>query len=398
VFEGVRILDVGTFVMVPTATVLFADLGADVIKVEHAPRGDPIRGIVMGGLDANAGSVHLMTEQANRGKRSVCLDLATPEAREVLYRLAETADVLITSLLASSRQALQIDVEHLRARNPDLIYVRADAVGPAGPEAGKPGFDAAVYWARAGLLNAVTVDGARPRQPRSGVGDRTASLAIAFGVASALFERERTGRATVVDTSLFAAAVWASSIDIVQSGVIGRDMSSVEMPVTNPLSNHYRTSDGRWIMLAMLRSEEWWTELCRHIGRLDLLDDPRFRDQAARAAHSADCAAELEATFAAAPLEEWRTRMATLRVPWEVVQNSCEVADDPQAAANGYIAEVEYPGGEKLRMVRTPVHFDGEPPPMGHAPEMGQHTEEILLELGYTWADIGALQDAGAIA
>jgi crotonobetainyl-CoA:carnitine CoA-transferase CaiB-like acyl-CoA transferase len=397
VFEGVRILDVATFLMVPTSTVLFADLGADVIKVEHAPRGDPIRGIVMGGLDPNAGSVNLMAEQANRGKRSVCLDLATPEGREVLYRLAETADVVVTSMLEPSRQSLQIDVEHLRARNPDLIYVRADAVGPAGPEAGKPGFDPGVFWARSGLLNAVTADGERPRQPRAGVGDRTASLAIAFGVATALFERERTGRATVVDTSLFAAAVWASSMDIVQSGVLGRDMSTVETKVTNPVSNHYRTADGRWIMFAILRSEEWWEELCRHIGRSDLFDDPRFHDYDGRAAHSAECAAELEATFATATLDEWRVRLATYRAPWEVVQNSCEVAADPQAEANGYIAEVEYPGGEKVRMVRTPLQFDGDLPPMGHAPEVGQHTEEILIELGYSWDDIGALQAAGAI-
>ncbi len=235
------------------------------------------------------------------------------------------------------------------------------------------------------------------RASRAGVGDRTASLAIAFGVATALFERERTGRATVIDTSLFAAAMWASSMDIVQSGVLGRDMSSVETKVTNPVSNHYRTADGRWIMFAILRSEAWWEELCRHIGRLDLFEDPRFHDYDGRAAHSAECAAELAATFAAAPLEEWRIRLATYRAPWEVVQNSCEVAADAQADANDYIADVEYPGGEKVRMVRTPVHFDGVPPPMGHAPEVGQHTEEILIELGYSWDDIGALQGAGAI-
>jgi crotonobetainyl-CoA:carnitine CoA-transferase CaiB-like acyl-CoA transferase len=147
----------------------------------------------------------------------------------------------------------------------------------------------------------------------------------------------------------------------------------------------------------MLESDRWWPEFCRHIGREDLLTDPRFTDARSRTKHSEACVEEIQATLSEAPLEEWRKRLANLRAPWEVVQTSFEAYDDPQAEANGYIVEVDHPSGERFKVVRTPVQFDGKAPKIGYAPEAGQHTEEILLEMGYTWEDIGRLQVAGAI-
>lgn len=396
-FQGLRVIDMGTWIMVPGASVLLADHGAEVVKVEHPRTGDPGRGLVTGGITPNKGSVNLMVEQVNRGKRSIGLDIAKPEGREVLYKLVEQADVFLTSFLPPARQKLQIDVEHLRAHNPHLIYVRADAVGPKGPEGGKPGYDSAVFFGRAGILNSFTHDGQPLATPRPGFGDKTASMSIAFGVASALYHREKTGEPAVVDVSLLSAAMWVASSDIVYSGALGRDFSRVERPATNPIATTYETADGRFIMLAMLESDRWWPELCRHIGREDLIADPRFADAKSRTANAEACVAEIGAVFAAAPLEEWRRRFATLRAPWEVVQNSYEVVDDPQAVANGYITEMHHPDGENFRVVRSPVQFNGQPAEIGFAPEVGQHTEEILLELGYGWEDIGALQEAGVI-
>jgi len=315
----------------------------------------------------------------------------------VLYKLVESADVFLTSFLPSARQKLQIDVEHIRARNPSIIYAKADAVGPKGPEGGKPGYDSAVFFGRGGILNSFTRADERLAQPCPGFGDKTASMAIAFGVASALFKRERTGEPSIVDASLLSAAMWVASSDIVYSGALGKDFSGVERRATNPIATTYQTADGRWIMLAMLESARWWPDLCHHIGRDDLLADPRFSDARSRSENSEACVEEIQATFSKAPLDEWRTRLATLRAPWEVVQTSFEVYDDPQAEANGYIVTVDHPSGERFKVVRTPVQFDGQAPEIGYAPEAGQHSEEILLELGYSWDDISQLQDACAI-
>ena len=396
-FEGVRVLEVGTWVMVPGAGVLLADFGADVVKVEHARSGDPARGLVTGGLTPNQGGVNLMVEQVNRSKRSVGLDLGQDAGRELLYELAGRADVFLTSFLPEAREKLRIDVDDIRAVNPRIVYAKADAVGPAGPDGGKPGYDAAVFFGRGGILNSFSVPDAPLPRPRPGFGDKTASLALAYGIAAALFRREREGAAAVVDVSLLGSAMWVASSDIVYSAALGSDFSRVERPATNPIATHYATADGRWIMLSMLESQRWWAPLCRALGREDLVDDARFADAAARASNAADCRAELAATFGAASLDEWRRRLAGLRAPWEVVADSAEVSTDPQAEANGYIATVDHPGGETIRVVRAPVTFDGTPPRLGTAPEFAQHTEEVLLELGHSWDRIAELKAQGVI-
>jgi crotonobetainyl-CoA:carnitine CoA-transferase CaiB-like acyl-CoA transferase len=391
------VLDVGTWVMVPASAVLLADHGADVIKIEHPRYGDPGRGLVTGGVSPQQGAVNLMAEQVNRGKRSIGLDIAKPEGLEILYELVRTADVFLTSFLPSARKKLHIDVDDIRKHNPKIIFAKADAVGSKGPEGGKPGYDSAVFFGRAGILNTFTRTGQPLAPPRPGFGDKTASLSIAFGVASALFNRERTGEGSVVDVSLFSSAMWVASSDIVYSGALGSDFSRIERPATNPVGTQYQTSDGRWIMLAMLESQRWWPEFCRQIGREDLIDDPRYVDAKSRAENAEACVAEIGKTFASATLAEWRERLASLTAPWEVVQNSYEVIDDPQAVANGYVAEVEHPGGQTLRVIRSPVQFNGQPSTVGVAPDAGQDTETILLELGKSWDDITTLKDAGII-
>ncbi len=396
-FEGVRVLEVGTWIMVPAAAVLLADFGADVVKVEHPAGGDPARGLVSGGVSPMQGAINLMTEQVNRGKRSIALDISSAAGREVLYELASRSDVFLTSFLPGARRNLRIDVEDIRAVNPSVVYAKADAVGPAGPEAGKPGYDAAVFFGRGGILNSFTRTGEALVQPRPGFGDKTASLSIAFGIASALYRREKTGVPAVVDVSLLGSAMWVASSDIVYSVAGGSDFSRRERAATNPIANHYATADGRWIMLSMLESQRWWAPFCRAIGHEELVEDPRFADSAARARHSAVCRALLAEIFGTASLEAWRARLASLAAPWEVVSDSAEVGSDPQAVANGYIATVDHPLGERVRVVRAPVTFDSDQADLRPAPEFGQQTEEVLLELGHSWEDIARLKESGAV-
>jgi crotonobetainyl-CoA:carnitine CoA-transferase CaiB-like acyl-CoA transferase len=397
-FDGYRVLELGTWVLVPAAATVLADFGADVVKIEHPRRGDPQRGLSTGGVTRDLGGVSIAMEQTNRGKRSVGLDVAVAEGREVLYELASRSDVFMTSFLPAARKKLQIDVEHIRARNPDIIYVRADAVGPRGPEGGKPGYDSAVFFGRAGILDSLDPDGVRLPPTLPGFGDKTGAMNIAFGVAAALLKRERTGEPSVVDVSLLASAMWVNSSSIVYSAAIGADFSRRQRRNTNPIAGTYRTADGRWIGLAMLESDRWWPDLCHHLGRQDLLADPRFVDAQARSDNNVACTEELAATFASAPLDDWRRRLATLWAPWEVVQNQVEVLDDPQARENGYVTEVDHPTGRKITVVRSPVQFDETLTPLGPAPEPGAHTEEVLLEIGHDWNDIARYQEQGAIA
>jgi crotonobetainyl-CoA:carnitine CoA-transferase CaiB-like acyl-CoA transferase len=399
IFAGYRVLEVATWVFGPATGTVLADFGASVIKIEHPVTGDPQRGLVTGGVSPTPGGVSLAMEQTNRGKRSVGLDIATPAGRDVLMELVAGTDVFLTNLLPRARAKLGIEPADIRAANPDAIYARADAVGQRGPEAGKPGYDFSVFWARAGFLDAVTPNGADQLvQPRPGFGDKTAAMSLAFGIAAALLKRERTGEPSVVDVSLLGAAMWSNSSDIIYSGGLGADFTKREIPRTNPISAYYRTADGRWIGLSMLESDRWWPDFCTHLGRPDLISDPRFADAAGRRQNNEACAAEIAGAFASADLDEWRRRFASLRGPWEVVQEQLEVLGDPQARQNGYLVDVEHPSGQTLTLVRAPVQFDDQPPEVGPAPEMAAHTEEVLLELGHSWEDIIALKDAGVIA
>lgn len=397
-FEGIRVLELGTWVMLPAAAAVLADYGAEVIKVEHPRTGDPGRGLVTGGVSPQIGSSNVFTEQHNRGKRSVGIDVAKPEGREVLYRIAATCDVFMTNMLPDARRKYNLDVEDIRRVNPNIIYVRADGVGLRGPESGKPGYDFSVFWARSGFLDAVTGRKAeRPVSPRPGFGDRTAAMSLAFGVATALFKRERSGHAAVVEASLLSAAVWSNASDIVYSAALGRNFTDIERPNTNPLGLSYHTSDNRWITLTMLESDRWWPELLRHIEREDLAQDPRFVDHASRAANAEACIAELTATFASRPISEWREKLRGMRAPFEIVQDQMDIINDPQVNANGYLTEIDHPSGQKVKVAAAPVQFDSELLSLTAAPEVGANTEEVLLEIGMDWDELIALKDANAI-
>jgi crotonobetainyl-CoA:carnitine CoA-transferase CaiB-like acyl-CoA transferase len=307
--------------------------------------------------------------------------------------------VFITNQLPKVLRKLRLEPDDVFRVNPRIVYARGHGHGVRGPDVEKGGYDAASYWSRGGLAHALTPPDARvPIMQRAAMGDSTGAIALAGGIAAALLQRERTGEAPVVDVSLLGTAMWVLAPDIV-AGMLTR----AEMPrgghgvPPNPIVNSYRSSDGRWIFLNMLQPSRYWADLCRHLERPDLIEDPRFRDDAARARNGAACVAELQAIFAGRSLAEWREKLATVEGVWAAMQSAREIPDDPQVVANGYLAELESAQGTPFRLVESPVQFEESPPALAPAPEMGQHTEEVLLELGVPWEEIAAHKAAGAI-
>ena len=301
VLSGVRILEVAQWWFVPASGAVLADWGADVIKVEHPETGDPQRGLSAAGFSFKEGGVDFMMQQSNRGKRSVGIDLNTPEGRELLYKLAAKADVFVTSFLPAARKKLRIDLEDIRAVNPDIIYVRGSGQGVRGPDAEKGGYDASAFWARGGIAHALTRPEIElPIMPRAAFGDSIGAMTIAGGIAGALFRRERHGVASVVDVSLLATAMWVLAPDIVASKLLepGKGMPSFgRKTAPNPLANSYKTKDDRWLLLMMLQPDRYWADFCRHVEREDLIDDERFADGATRFQNREACVAELDGEF-----------------------------------------------------------------------------------------------------
>jgi crotonobetainyl-CoA:carnitine CoA-transferase CaiB-like acyl-CoA transferase len=396
-FSGVRVVELAQWVFVPVAGALLADWGADVIRVER-PDGDPYRGLATQGIGTDGGGINLSMALANRGKRSVALDLSTEQGRTVLDRLLETADVFLTNFRPGALRRLGLDAETLMARYPRLVYARGHGFGVRGPDAGMPGYDSSAFWARGAMGHVLTPpDRDQPIGQRGAMGDRNGAMALAFGMAAALLRRERTGRGSVVDVSLLATAMWTLSSDVLAAlqGARPRALAGRE-DIPNPLVGTYRTSDGRHIQLVFLQGDRYWTDLCELLGRPDLAADARFADMASRRENRVACLAELDAEFGARTFEECKDLLSGLDAPWAPVQAVEELLDDPQVVANGYIGTVSEDGLE-YRLPTVPVQFDERPPPMRRAPEHGEHTETVLLELGYSWEDISALQDAGAL-
>jgi len=400
VMEGVRILEVAEYTFVPAAGAVLADWGADVIKVEHPTRGDAQRGLLTVGGASNTGQINFLMEHANRGKRSIGIDIQQPDGRALLYELAKSSDVFLTNFLPTARQKLEIDVEHLRAVNPSLIYARGSAYGVRGPESAKGGYDSTVFWARAGSGMGCKVPSHRepPPPPGPAYGDSMGGMTIAGGIAAALFARERTGEPSVVDISLLSTGVWAMGCGLTGAmlAMSGKFKAPSGAMYMNPLVGTFPAKDG-FIMLTMLQGHVFWADLCAHLDRADLAADPRFATPESFNAHSEAVKQELSAVFAQRTVADWRARLTTLKGQWAPHQNLPMLSSDPQVLANGLVVDVDAGDGSTFKLVANPVQFDERPPALRKGPEAGQHTEEILLERGIPWERIAELKKSGAI-
>ena len=397
-FDGVRVVELAQWVFVPVAGALLADWGADVIRIERL-EGDPYRGLATQGIGTDREGVNLSMALANRGKRSVALNLRHTTGLTVLHELLASADVFLTSLRPGALTRLGLDADTLRGRYPTLVYARGHGFGTRGPDANQPGYDSSAFFARGGVSHILTPpERDYPISQRGAMGDRNAAMALAFGIATALLKRMKTGVGSVVDVSLLATAMWTLSSDLlaVLNGGEANPMGG-RGPHVNPLTGNYRTKDGRHIQLMFLQGDRYWAEFCRVISRDELIEDPRFIDLTARRANADACVAELDSVFASRTFAEWKVLLAKLDAPWAPVQSVYEVIEDPQVVANGYVGEVVLDDGLAYRLPNVPVQLDEQTPTLRRAPEHGEHTEALLQELGYDWDAISNMMQDGVI-
>ncbi len=397
--EGIRIIEVAMWAFVPAAGAMLADLGAEVIKVEP-PSGDPIRGLVTGAAQTGSG-FDFSWESYNRSKKSITLDLKQAAGLAVLHKLLAEADVLLTSILPLARRALKIDAATIRAQFPDVIYAVGSAVGQKGPEGEKGGYDAISFWARGGPSSTMTEDGAaRPVSPPGpAFGDTLSGAMLAGAIAAAIAQRAMTGTASEVDVSLFGTALWSMQRYVAQSTCDGIDRfprPASGLP-NNVLVHNYRTSDGRFVALCMLQADRYWARLLELAGRPDIGGNPLYATAALRRDHRAACFAEMVALFESKTLAQWCAILAQQDGQWDVVRHVGEMKDDAQVQANGYLQRLTCDDGRTLPLVSVPMLFDGQPMTSTRAPEVGQHSDEILAGLGYDEEAIIDLKVAGVV-
>ncbi len=391
--DGVRVLELASFVAAPAAGALRADLGAEVIKVE-VPQGEILRHTrpKLMGFDSDFPEApHFHME--NRGKRSLALDLARPGATEAVRRVADRVDVVLTNMLPDRLAKYGLDAATLRARRPELVFAALSGYGHAGPEATRPAFDYTAYWARTGMMDLMRDPEAPPAFLRPGVGDHAAALSLATGILAALRVRDRTGEGQVVDVSLQRVGLYVLGNDAAMTLATGQDPEPHDRRrPRNPLWNQYETSDDRWLFLVMIESDRYWASLCHAIDRPDLAADPRYAGARERYRASEALTAALAETFASKPLDAWRQRLDEHRLIWAPVQTLVEATREPQARATGVFQEIDHPRAGRFETVAPPLEMSahamkGNRP----APDLGADGEAVLREAGLSEQEIRAL-------
>ncbi|WP_460304315.1 CaiB/BaiF CoA transferase family protein [Actinocorallia aurea] len=404
--QGVRVIEVAQFTFVPSAGAVLADWGADVIKIEHAEKGDAQRGLVKvygQSVVDDASTFAPIMDGPNRGKRSLGLSLEKPESKAILAELVRGADVFLTNFLPGARKRLGIDVEDIRALNPEIIYASGTSFAHSGPESDNGGYDGTAFWARAGNADSSTPPGYDRiiNQPGGAFGDNIGGMTIAGGIAAALFARAQGQGAPTVDISLLGVGAWANQLNVNMALLAGGPLPKYDprqaQAVPNPLSNNYLTSDDRWISLIMLQPGRYWADFCEKVGRPDLAVDERFDSAEKLTANSAEAVQIIKDIIVQRTKDEWVKAFEHLEGQWSVVQNNFEVGHDPALRAIGQIADVVDAEGRTQKLVASPVVFDRRPIELKRAPQFAEHTDEILRDLGLSDEELIQLKIAGAV-
>ena len=395
--QGLKVIEFASYIAAPGAAGILADWGAEVIKVER-PEGDPMRNVFGDAKSALSGNPTFGLD--NRGKRAVVLDTSKPDGREALTRLAAEADIFLTNVRPASLKRAGLDDETLRAANPRLIYAVVTGYGLEGPDAAKPGFDVTAFWSRAGVAHMHAPKGTDPFILRTGVGDHTTSLATVSAILAAVYEREKTGVGRLVQTSLLATGVYTVGSDLAVQLAFGKLASNRPRSAPfDPTANFYKSRDGHWFVLNPRGGGKDWQLLATACGRPDLLEDERFPTGRLRKDNSVALVAELDDAFGGLDFEDIARRLDEVDLVWAPVQTPAQVAADPQVAAAGALIDVEDGQGGTYRSPAAPARFPGADATVRPAaPGLGQHTREVLAEIGYAPAEIEAMLASGSAA
>jgi crotonobetainyl-CoA:carnitine CoA-transferase CaiB-like acyl-CoA transferase len=394
VLSGLRVIDCGTYIAGPAAATILSDFGADVIKIERPPHGDPYRYLPqVAGMPLS--DVNYTWILDARNKKSVALDLNDAEARGALLKLIEFADIFITNYQPQLQRKFGLEYKDLAALNPRLIYASVTGYGEHGDDAEKPGYDATAYWARSGLMSSMHNGDAEPVQSPAGFGDHPTSMTLFASIMIGLYQRQITGRGTKVSTSLMASGAWSHACSI-QAALCGAQFLPkwTRKQAINPFVNHYVASDGKRLFFCLLEPVRDWPNLCKALDWPHLLHDERFNSSQARRMHNVELIALIDEAIAKHDLEHWTRVFKQHDLVWGPVPSPDEVAADPQLAANGVFAEIE-PG---LRTVQNPINVEGvakSKPRM--APGVGEHTREVLRSAGLSEGEIDAMIARGAV-
>jgi crotonobetainyl-CoA:carnitine CoA-transferase CaiB-like acyl-CoA transferase len=421
--EGIKVLDVAQVVAVPMAARHLADFGADVLHIENPTTGDSWRYYQagQGGTTGTAPSeINYNWENFNRNKRSVTIDLSQEEGQKIIYKLVEEADVFVSNLRPFEIERFKLEYDALSQINPGLVYGCVTGCGRKGPEKNAPAYDATAYWTRSGIAYMLSMPGMPGPGFRPAIGDNVTALALAYGIMVALYVREKTGVGQEVDVALFHAGLYQISFDIAGALATGMDYQDWrEQPppemitqaqaavaplsafyksrAPNPLAMVYITKDLRVILFVALQPDRYWGKFCWAIGREDLENDPRFNSFEARAENREALYPILDEVFMSKTLDELKPRLEG--IPYAVHQTLLEAINDPEARANDYFVAYDHPAYGRIEALTNPVKLSKTPATVRMpAPEFSQHTEEVLLEYGYSWEEIAQLKERRVIA
>jgi crotonobetainyl-CoA:carnitine CoA-transferase CaiB-like acyl-CoA transferase len=399
--EGIKVVEVGAAVAVPIVGMLMGSWGAEVIHVEPPEHGDMQR---VAGERLSAwtqySEINYLWEHVDRNKKSIGVNLASPEGQQIIRKLCADADVFLNNLRPYEMGKFNLSYEILSAVNPKLIYANLTGYGLRGPEKNTGGFDSVAFWARSGVMEMMHDPDTAPNVSRAAYGDSITSLSLLAGVMTALLTRERTGIGQQVEVSLYNTAAWILGFDIAGCLVTGKDaVRPQRKSMANPIRNHYPTRDNRWIMLGMTNAQTYWPEFCKAINRQELENDPKYATFSAREKNAAELIKLIEDIFLTKTYAEWMEILGKFKLVWSPVVTPLEVTHDEQAIANDFFGEMEIAGRDKIKVLNNPIRLSKTPADIQcRAPELGEHTSGLLAKLGYGSEEVLRMKEAGIIS